>query len=126
MNLDYLAAKYSQELVENATKAKVGGTDLENAVTKMLGILQSNGVYASFLFAQSRQGKEIALAKAIESAAGLLKATHLLSGTPEENRQIKLETISEQLCHDIHKNHLAMTVMERFLIYARYHAKGLS
>ena len=75
INLDYNAAKYSQELVENATQAKVGATDLENAVTKMLGILQSNGVYASFLFAHSRRAKETALATAIDSAVGLLRAT---------------------------------------------------
>lgn len=126
INLDYEAAKFSQELVENATKANVGATELENAVTKILGILQSDGVYASILFAHSRSRKEPACAKAIYSAVGLLKATHLLDGKPEDNRQMKLETISEQLCRDVHKNHLSMTVLERFFIYARYHAKGES
>jgi len=119
-NLDFLAAKYSQQLVNsvsNEVKDK-----LDNAVTKMLGILQANGVYGFFLFARSRTKDEKKICEIADcKAVNLLKEVFQI-GTTEEIKS--LENISIKFCCDPYDNSLAQMILERYLIYARYHAKA--
>ena len=56
-SLDYLAAATAQKIID-ITDKKVKARDLENLVTKALGVLQSQGVYAMALFLFSRSGQE--------------------------------------------------------------------
>ncbi len=116
-NLDYLAAKYSQKLVKDAIEEGVDAQKLENAVTKMLGILQSNGVYGFFLFTRSK--RESSEEQADAAALGLLGEVFSIAEAIES-----LENLSEKFCREPYINHLAQTVLERYLIYARYHAKA--
>ena len=51
--LDYLAAKTAHELVE-AAKQHNAPKDIENVITKALGVLQAQGVYALYLFLYSQ------------------------------------------------------------------------
>jgi hypothetical protein len=47
-NLDRLAAERAQEIIRRTNDKKAG--DVDNAITKSLGVLQENGIYACFLY----------------------------------------------------------------------------
>ncbi len=116
-NLDYLAAKYAQEVIKaslHEEKSKV-----ENAVTKTLGVLQECGVYACFVFALSK--KEQPYEYIICQMQNLLKK---LLPELEAEKEITLEIISEKITKDLQKTLLAKEVLEQMLIYARYGAKA--
>ena len=51
--LDYLAAKTAHEMVE-AAKQHNAPKDIENLITKALGVLQAQGVYALYLYLYSQ------------------------------------------------------------------------
>ena len=61
-SLDYLAMTAAQKITdvlgEKVKKGQVEARDLETLVTKALGVLQSQGVYAMALFLFSRSGKD--------------------------------------------------------------------
>lgn len=116
-NLDYLAAKHAQKLIENL------GENAETPVTKALGVLQENGVYACFLYlyAREKDGGKI---------AG--KMVDLLNKILPEGEQIK-NANSKEILEDVANNVtgksierllLARELLEQMLIYARYGAKA--
>ena len=118
-NLDYLAAKHAQALVKANEKAK----DLENTLTKTLGVLQENGVYACFLYlyaGEKRKGSEI-----IAKMLALLKELQF-PDPPEESTgsQAVLEYVAKQITEDLHRLLPAKEALEQMLIYARYGAKA--
>lgn len=122
-NLDYLAAKYSQQLISNfippdGDEATKKAKELENTVTKMLGILQSNGVYGFFLFAHSKSGgaEEKVKTEALNFLGEVFGKARADIGT--------LEKISDEFCREAYRNYLTQTILERYLVYARYHAKA--
>jgi len=55
--LDYLAAKTAYEMVE-AAKQHNAPKDIENVITKALGVLQAQGVYALYLYLYSQAKNE--------------------------------------------------------------------
>jgi hypothetical protein len=60
MNLDRLAAEHAQKVISNTKDSK--SSDIENTVTKTLGVLQEDGVYACFLYLLAKEkdlGKKI-------------------------------------------------------------------
>ncbi|NOK58638.1 MAG: hypothetical protein GFH27_549301n332 [Chloroflexi bacterium AL-W] len=68
LNLDQLAAQYAQKIVVD------GQSDIEILITKTLGVLQEQGVYACMLFLFSRTSNEKSLAEKIRPHLyGLLK-----------------------------------------------------
>ena len=62
ISLDYVAAVTSQNIVAvigekiGKDNKKIAAKDTENLITKTLGILQSQGIYAMYLFLLSRSG----------------------------------------------------------------------
>lgn len=112
-NLDYLAAKYAQALVEAlSAKAK----DLENSLTKTLGVLQENGVYACFLFSLARE--KDASKVVIPQMRELLNALGVENSTPDDLKY------AQGLTEDLPRLLLAKEALEQMLIYARYGAKA--
>jgi len=67
--LDYVAAKTAQQIItrtvgqEVKNHKKVEARDVDTLITKTLGVLQSQGVYAMALFLFSRSGKETEASK---------------------------------------------------------------
>ena len=112
LNLDYLAAKHAQELVQGTKKAN----DLENSLTKTLGVLQENGVYACFLYLLARE--KDASNVVIPQMRALLKALGI-----ENDSQDNLK-YAQYLTADLHRLLLAKEALEQMLIYARYGAKA--
>lgn len=89
-NLDYLAAQCAANLVEN-TKNKIAFKDLENLLTKSLGVLQNQGVYAVYLYLLSQATRES------EAAYILFYLWNLLSKIPGQNK-IELQKEDTLFC----------------------------
>lgn len=126
LNLDQEAAKYAQKIVE---KGLITGKpkEIENLITKTLGVLQEQGVYAMMLFLFSRTGKEKEIAPYLRNQLTDLLSTlpHInKNDLPQDTAQIKLEFYSDKVCHDLDTLLLVKELYEQTLIYARYGAKA--
>ena len=118
LNLDQLAAQYAQKIVND------GQSGLENLITKTLGVLQEQGVYACLLFLFSRTGNEKNLAAKIRPHLyNLLKE---LPAFKEKgiNDQKALGFFANTVCNDLDDLLLVKELYEQTLIYARYGAKA--
>jgi hypothetical protein len=118
LNLDQLAAQYAQKIVND------GQTGLENLITKTLGVLQEQGVYACMLFLFSRTGNEKSLAeKTRPHLYNLLKALPVFADK-EITDQNALQFFADTVCNDLDILLLVKELYEQTLIYARYGAKA--
>lgn len=117
-NLDFIAAKYAQSIIAN-TK----GNDVENTVTKALGVLQEDGVYACFLYLLAKEkdnGKAI-----VKEMLNLLNEPLLNLGKLNSDKsQDILSYITSKVTVDLEKLLLTKETLEQMLIYARYGAKA--
>lgn len=130
INLDKIAATCAQAIVNEKDVA-----NLETLITKALGVLQEQGVYALMLFLLSRKGgeKEVAarikkeLIALLEEVPGLKELPGLNELQPEScSFQYILKFYSDQISIDLDRLFLVRDLYERTLIYARYGAKALS
>lgn len=156
LNLDKVAAKTAQDIVSVIGKPvekenkKTDPKNTEILITKTLGVLQEQGVYAVFLFLLSRSGnKTTAKELKEENLISCYIVYHLLallndpilrslgyaySGPPEEiqinTSQHKNKGILPHLTKDNglldHLDHLLLIkeLYEQTLIYARFGAKA--
>ena len=109
---------YKEDLtVSDAKKA-------ETLITKALGVLQEQGLYAFVLFCESRGSAEKDGAEKIKDITRkLLKdKLNLING----NDLLKAIREEDGLASKLEDLMLAIQVLEKSLIYARYHAKALS
>ncbi|PID84854.1 MAG: hypothetical protein CSB13_11030 [Chloroflexi bacterium] len=119
LNLDQLAAQYAQKIVQD------GQDGLENLITKTLGVLQEQGVYACLLFLFSRTGNEKNLAETTRSHLyNLLKELPVFQKSTL-NDQNALKFFSDSVCNDLDTLLLVKELYEQTLIYARYGAKAV-
>lgn len=110
-NLDAACAKLGAEL---------GSKDAENRITKALGVLEEQGIYAMFLYLHTREnewGSE-ALATFLRQQPSQHNA--LLGATTNDGPFAALQ----QLAGDLDKLLFARDLLHRALVYARYHAKA--
>jgi hypothetical protein len=137
MNLDALCAQCGDDIVRDVAPQrqlfkKDKPANLENTITKSLGVLQQDGVYAFFLFLDYFQqrsenqaaGKAVSLIIANRTKE-LLRAKD--SGILRARQQGERDDFAA--LRDLSKNLdsllLARQLLEQALIYARYHAKAL-
>jgi hypothetical protein len=117
--------------------AAIGG-NTETLITKSLGVLQEDGVYAFYLFLVSRGSKEDPPAlKTTQETFRFLKergvfASDVLHSEEDlANEQRKeyttelLNAIRLDIANNLDKLLFAKELLERTLVYARYHAKAL-
>lgn len=135
-NVDRLAAEHGQKFVENAVKEKlkasgVGNTvpkasDIENTVTKALGVLQENGVYACFLYLYAKEETNGELL--VKEMLSLLSALGFreIEKTDEEDFEKVLDFLTNHVTNDLERLLFAKDALETMLIYARYSAKAYS
>ena len=135
VNLDFLCAKHGQDIIrsieQEVVDQKIKKNDIENMLQKSLGILQEDGIYAFTVYLDSEgafkdkiDGKEKVVKAILKNAWNLLSSTDiaLVKGVCEkENVYPELQRLSE----DLNKLFLAKDLIERCLIYARYHTKAL-
>ncbi|MCL2724003.1 MAG: hypothetical protein FWD69_06150 [Polyangiaceae bacterium] len=111
-NLDAECAKLGATLGTNGTK------DTENSITKTLGVLEEQGVYALFLYLHARE-KEWGKSTSCEFAKFLRQHSLLGSSTKDEPFGAL-----QELATDLDKLLFARDLLYRALVYARYHAKA--
>ena len=145
-NLDQLAAKHAQATIrrvvdeEETQKSKPVdkrkskqqlANEIDNTVTKALGVLQENGVYACFLYllAKEKENGEIV----VEEMLKLLEDLKFGGDSPEKNNKIDtspdvvLDHVSKKVtAGSLERLLLAKETLEQMLIYARYGAKARS
>lgn len=152
LTLDYLAAKTAQAVTSvigsKVKNGEIEPTDVDNLATKALGVLQSQGVYAMFLFLLSRSGdkveeeemkKEERVACELvsklwplrEPVKALLeeegKAENGALAPEEVNKREKKREILEhiaKLTEDLDTLLLVRDLYEQTLIYTRFGAKA--
>lgn len=121
MNLDQLCAKYGWQIADEVHRAI--GKGAESHITKSLGVLQEDGVYAFFLYQASRGLRERPGAEKLKDQAGcLLKEAGIQAF---QNDGDPLSTVRDHLANDLDQLFLAKRLLEQALIYARYHTKAL-
>jgi NADPH:quinone reductase-like Zn-dependent oxidoreductase len=140
-NLDQLCARYGYEIA-NSTRD-------ENHITKSLGVLQEDGVYAFFLYQESKRKKTV---NDKDSKNADVKKEGLKSGAAQNSgktndpaselssrcaQMLRDPTISllpngndifepvRMLAGNLNNLLLGKRLLEQTLIYARYHAKAL-
>jgi hypothetical protein len=117
-HLDRLAAQQAQAVIANTNSSSV-----ENSVTKALGVLQENGVYACFLYLLAKEkdnGKEV-----VDKMLELLLIMDFGSNKPDiNNPEDVLAYIIDNVTVDLERLLLAKEILEQMLIYARYSAKA--
>ncbi len=127
INLDKIAADHSREMLEASDKET-----LERLVTKALGVLQSQGVYALMLFLFSRKSDEGKIAPFMRKALYnvLLSLPHfkddeeLKDFTGNSTAEDVLKWYSDKIVEDLDTLLLVRDLYEQTLIYARFHAKA--
>jgi hypothetical protein len=127
-NLDRLAAKHAQKIIHLTENKKA--SDVDNAVTKALGVLQENGVYACFLYLLAKEKENGTII--VEEMLNLLESLDFGWGKPNGNgvEQI-LQYITDKVLGDSEQSSLerlllAKETLKQMLIYARYGAKARS
>jgi len=133
-NLDLLAAQTAQKIIADTTDGHKA-TDVDNLITKALGVLQENGVYAGLLYLYSRSAGEQPVAKQIRLR--LLHLTSELALTPPTDRQVgnkmvvedarastALQFLTDHICNDLDRLLMVKQLWEQTLIYGRYGAKA--
>ena len=138
IDLDLHAAKTSQAIIA-ASPGKP--QDTENLITKTLGVLQENGVYACLLFLYARS-TDAHIAKEVRHELLQMTFDLGLPLPPETNKQefddLKellredkgqdwkngLKYVSDGICSDLDTLLMVRQLWEQTLIYARYGAKS--
>ena len=120
-NLDRLAAERAQNIIARTKDTQA--SDVENSITKTLGVLQENGVYACFLYvlAKEKENGKVLIEEMLELLAGLGFGW----GKPQGNdSNVVLKHITDHVTIDLERLLLAKETLEQMLIYARYSAKA--
>lgn len=96
---------------------------IDNTVTKALGVLQENGVYACFLYllAKEKENGSVIIDEMLNLLAGLGFGWDKPADASPEN---VLSHISSKVTIDLERLLLAKETLEQMLIYARYGAKA--
>jgi hypothetical protein len=124
-NLDRLAAKAAQAIVNQTEDSQA--VDVVNLVTKALGVLQENGVYAAllYLYSSSSKNEQPIAQQARDSLLSVLREAGLPSpGKQDKSVKDVLQFITDQICKDLDRLLLVKQLWEQTLIYARYGAKA--
>ena len=125
-NLDRLAAQHAQAIIANTKSQKA--SDVENTVTKALGILQEDGIYACFLYLLAKEkdnGKAV-----VAEMLNLLEELGFGWNKPMNNGQVDLRSdivlkhITDNVTQNLERLLLTKETLEQMLIYARYGAKA--
>jgi hypothetical protein len=126
-NLDTMCAECAytivQDVAANGKSPKSDKSKLENTITKSLGVLQEQGVYAFFLFLAYRKG-ELGANQTTQYTWEMLRIVDASLSEASAGKPIPWDELRE-LTNDLDKLLLARELLEQTLIYARYHAKAL-
>ncbi|OMH39824.1 hypothetical protein [Desulfurobacterium indicum] len=118
-NIEALTSKIAFEIVSKIQESK-DKTKLKNLIDKSLGILSNNGIYAYYVFIISQKEEAIQIfLDELEEIFNIAKPND--KEYSHQNREEYFQLLSENL----HKLLFIKQLLEKTLIYARYHAKAL-
>ncbi|MFP4435652.1 MAG: hypothetical protein ACLFVO_00075 [Chloroflexaceae bacterium] len=135
LNLDQQAAIQSQIIIREGVKVK-DAKAAENLITKTLGVLQEQGVYAMMLFLFSRTSDEEKIAPHIRAPLYiLLQQLPVFQNNAELSANLSdfsastaaepvLQFYVQAVCSNLDTLLLVKDLYEQTLIYARYGAKA--
>ncbi|MEW5920629.1 MAG: hypothetical protein AB1796_06720 [Bacillota bacterium] len=123
-NLDWLAARHGQAVIRRLVDEKgVKASDADNIITKALGVLQEDGLYACFLYLLAKEktkGQAV-----VEEMISLLENLGFGWGRPDGDSAEKvLDYITKKVTVKLEPLLLAKGTLEQMLVYARYGAKA--
>ncbi len=122
-NLDLLAAQGAQDIITKTTGQEAGQVD--NLITKALGVLQENGVYAALLYLYSRTSEaDRAISEKVREKLLSLTTELGLSKPASARARDALKFLTDNICNDLDRLLLVKQLWEQALIYARYGAKA--
>jgi hypothetical protein len=124
-NLDRLAAQHAQAIIRRTSDKKAA--EIDNTVTKALGVLQEDGVYACFLYLKAKEKENGDIV--VDEMLNLLDGLDFGWGKPPSNAADDvLRHITEKVTNTDHLERLLLVkeILEQMLIYARYGAKARS
>jgi hypothetical protein len=124
-NLDRLCAEYGYKFAEEIKETfNSDAKKAESLITKALGVLQEQGLYAFALFCESRGSTEKEGAEKMkEITTELLKDKLGLISNGDLLEEIRKD---DGLASRLDDLLLAIQVLEKSLIYAKYHAKAFA
>jgi hypothetical protein len=126
-NLDLIAARTAQDIIKRTEEQKQDASAVDNLLTKSLGVLQENGVYAVLLYLYSRSNsteKPIAESTRLK-LFGLITELELHVPVPEQPVvSVALKFLTDNVCNELDRLLLVKQLWEQTLIYARYGAKA--
>lgn len=121
-NLDLIAAEAAQTIITNTRGPKA--SEVDNLVTKALGVLQENGVYAVLLYLYSRtSGTDKVVAEKAREKLLSLTSELGLSEPVSTRASDALKFLTDNICNDLDRLLLVKQLWEQTLIYTRYGAK---
>ncbi len=138
LNLDRLAAQHAQAIINklvelddkgnertDSKEIKKAASAADNTVTKALGVLRENGVYACFLYLLAKEKENGSVV--VEEMLDLLDGLGFGWGKPNDSSvEEVLSHISDKVTVNLERLLLAKETLEQMLIYARYGAKARS
>ncbi len=116
-NLDALINKIAYEIVEKINKDKNKDKKYIREIDKSLGVLANDGVYAYYVYVKARGVDDVFLEKK------KIKEIATYCGIPISDGN--LETFFNNLSGNLQNLFFFREILEKILIYARYHAKAL-
>jgi hypothetical protein len=131
-NLDWIAAKHAQDVIKDSQHRD--SKAVENTVTKALGVLQEDGVYACFLYLlakeqPSKEDKKKDIKSTgevlVEYMVNLLYSLKIEWGKPNslEAKDVLSYIVNNEKI-TLERLLLTKEILEQMLIYARYGAKA--
>ncbi len=108
-NLEALISRIAFEIVNEGILDK-------NDIDKILGILTNNGVYAMWVWAKAE--KNIDEEKLFSKLLGLMEKV-------KEKNENNSEEYFQNISDNLHKLLFLKQLLEKTLIYARYHARAM-
>ena len=115
-NLDALINKIGYEIVEEIKRKDNEKTKYKSEIEKALGVLSNDGVYAFYVYVKAKKVDDVFL----EKIRPVVEAIHELP-LQKDNWQDFFEVLSK----DLNSLLFFREILEKILIYARYHAKAM-
>jgi len=109
-NLDHLCAQHGLDIAQTS--------DDEKLIQKALGVLQEDGVFAYAIYLESEN--EDTFEHISDKTIELINTVDIL----EEESENDLKKIIHEIAENLDDLLLTKDLIERMLIYSRYHAKS--